>query len=633
MVQWKDSKSLLQDVRRFPEFAERFLKIQTTKGGELLPFTLNRVQSWFFWKHVVPTWEAGKPLRIVILKARQEGFSTFCQAFDLWVTLGRRNTANLVIGRDEEQSLMLFRMIHRMDQNLPIGDALPVFVKAKCNKHEIEYNRPPIGKFPRKLMGRDDLVYLDSRVEIKSAQTEMNLGRAGTYHCVHASEVAFWPDLVKSMSALLSACHEEPHTAVFLESTANGFNQFHSFWSNLELGDQEVPTDWQRVFVPWYWDPRYELKLDIKRFFVDQEEEDLYKRITEDQTAREIDPELNEDRTWYKIFWRRKTIRDKSFGDIEKFKQEYPSTDVEAFIFAGTSAFGLTALKKMERHIKNPVMRVNINFQQPKQGEEIKKDKMGRTHPLYQFEEHERGRLLIYEPPQPKARYVIFGDSAEGKAAESFGTADERKSKFDFTAASVLRVDTYPKMIPQVAIWHGTIDPDLFGDLLVVLGWYCNEAYLGWEINGPGRSLNLQIVEKWRYSNIYMREDLDSITHRTTQKPGWRTTPGTKPDLVATGQRYVREQTLVIYDSATLMEMKAFSRVGQNRYEAAEGHDDRVITIVGGLTVVEPRLDAIRRQVEAEKKKDALAVAKVGSEDEERWEPHQRPHPILGDEW
>jgi hypothetical protein len=73
--------------------------------------------------------------------------------------------------------------------------------------------------------------------------------------------------------------------------------------------------------------------------------------------------------------------------------------------------------------------------------------------------------------------------------------------------------------------------------------------------------------------------------------------------------------------------------VGQNRYEAAEGHDDRVITIVGGLTVVEPRLDAIRRQVEAEKKKDALAVAKVGSEDEERWEPHQRPHPILGDEW
>lgn len=636
MVKWAQSKDLLQNIDRFPEFCERFLKIQPIQGGRVVPFRLNKVQAWFFKTYVRPTWLANNPLRIAILKARQEGFSTFCQAFNFWCTLGRHNLSNLTIGRDEEQSLTLFRMIQRFDGNLEIGGDLPCFPKAICTKRQIEYRRPPLGKFPKKMVGRDDLVFLDSRIEIKSAMKDENLGRGGTYHVIHASEVAFWKNLISSLSALLACCHDEPKTAVFLESTACGYNAWHSFWTNLVIGEQEVPTDWQRVFVPWYWHGAYELPLTIKRFFLDEAEEELYQRIRNDPTAYEMDPDLCEDRIWAKIFWRRKVIRDKFFGDAMQFRQEFPATDLEAFVFNGVSAFSMTALTKMEKQVTNPLFRAHVRLVPPKEPgveKDPKEPKPGRAHPSCQLEEHERGRLSLYEAPQPKAKYVAFGDSAEGKAAESFGSADEQKSKYDYSAVAVLRVDEYPvKPIKLVAMWHGTVDPDLFGDILVALGWYFNEAYLGWEINGPGRSLNMQIIEKWRYSNVYMREDMDAFTHRQTQKPGWRTTPGTKPDMVAMGQRYVREQGIWIPDAPTQMEMKAFSRVGQNKFEAAEGHDDRVIAVLGALIVVDPRLDVIRRQIEAEKKKE-LKVKESSDPERDMWEPKEKGHPILGSEW
>jgi len=646
MVKWRESKSLLQDIDRFPEFCEKHLKIQPIQGGKVVPFVFNKVQRWFFLKYVRPTWLANKPLRIAILKARQEGFSTFCQAFNFWNTLGRHNLSNLTIGRDEEQSLTLFRMVHRFDMNLPIGEELPCFPKATCTRRQIEYRRPPLGKMPKKMFGRDDLVFLDSRIEIKSAMKDENLGRGGTYHVIHASEVAFWKHLIPALSSLLACCHDEPKTAVFLESTACGYNAWHSFWTNLVIGEQEVPTDWQRVFVPWYWHGAYELPLQIKRFFEDEVEEELYQRIRNDATAYEMDPDLCEDRIWAKIFWRRKTIRDKFFGDSMQFRQEFPATDLEAFVFNGVSAFSMTALARMEKQVQAPLLRAHVRLVPAKKpGEVLKQDeeptdkqqqkekKKERAHPTCELQEHERGRLSLYEAPVPKAKYVLFGDAAEGKAAESFGSADEQKSKYDYSAVSVLRVDEYPKKpIKLVAMWHGTVDPDLFGDVLVALGWYFNEAYVGWEINGPGRSLSLQVIEKHRYTSVYMREDLDAFTHRQTQKPGWRTTPGTKPDMVAMGQRYVREQGIWVPDAPTQMEMKAFSRVGQNKFEAAEGHDDRVIAVLGALIIVDPRLDIIRRQIEAELK---AATKVVSTSDPERdlWEPKEKGHPILGSEW
>jgi hypothetical protein len=246
------------------------------------------------------------------------------------------------------------------------------------------------------------------------------------------------------------------------------------------------------------------------------------------------------------------------------------------------------------------------------------------------MEPHPRGRLKIYEQPQEGHKYVLFADVAEGKATEGIG---EDKSKWDFSCAQILKMTSWPPAIMQAAIWHGNCDPDQFGSILVALAKLYFNAYLGWEINGPGRSLGLQVIDKHRYGNIYMREDYDSITKRPTKKPGWRTTRRTKPDMVAISQRFVRQGEIIIYDGPTLSEMKAFARVSENKYEAAQGKDDRVIGLAGALAIGEPLMAYLKRVYDKEQKKKELKefdpdldIFKMDDE-EEIW------NPVLGSEW
>ena len=65
-------------LRNVGAFIRRFLKIRD-KEGQLIPLVLNEPQRRLYGV-VKEQWEAGKPVRIIILKARQMGFSTVTSA-------------------------------------------------------------------------------------------------------------------------------------------------------------------------------------------------------------------------------------------------------------------------------------------------------------------------------------------------------------------------------------------------------------------------------------------------------------------------------------------------------------------------------------------------------------------------
>jgi hypothetical protein len=60
-------------------------------------------------------------------------------------------------------------------------------------------------------------------------------GRASTPSMMHASEVAHFED-PEFLTGLLNALPMEPETIAVLESTANGFNDFHTIWDNAVRG-------------------------------------------------------------------------------------------------------------------------------------------------------------------------------------------------------------------------------------------------------------------------------------------------------------------------------------------------------------------------------------------------------------
>lgn len=573
-------KEWLKNPDLFLSFCEKFLVIRPVGGGKLIPLIPTPAQCWLFNRFILPKYKAGEPVRINLLKARQLGFSTIIEAFIFWLTLGHKQYESLVISRDKLQARKtLFAMFRRFMDNFQRHEEFPIFTTRLSRQEELVFARPLFDdpknckSCGRKTFGgkcskcgavkvKRPVVYLDSAISVVGGEDGAGdkLGRGGTYQAVHCSEAAFWGNFSESITGLLAACHEAPETVVVVETTANGLNAFYDFWTT-------APRGWDNVFVPWYWHAPYSKPRGEHRLF-DEDEQELWKLMASDaEWAGFLGHAPSEQELWEKLFWRRHTIENTCLGDLEKFKQEYPSNPAEAFRFSGQNVFGASSLAKVSRTVT-----------QPRWVGEISLESDGvipaRAKPtIVKVRQGAYGPLSVWEDPVPLTGYVIAADVAEGRAAGNKGKVTD----YDYSAAVVFRAaDSVPGLV-QVATLHGNFDPDVFGFNLVGLAKHYNNALLVWEVNGPGAAIKMQVMDICRYRNIYLREEQDATTKTFMERPGWRTTSRTKPVAVTAFQRYVRSGDVLIRDKRVLDEMTTFQVLGPNQYGAETGHDDLVM--------------------------------------------------------
>ena len=112
----------------------------------------------------------------------------------------------------------------------------------------------------------------------------------------------------------------------------------------------------------------------------------------------------------------------------------------------------------------------------------------------------DKGYVEIWEHPKPEKFYCIGADVAEGLAHGDYSCGLVGDEDFNI-----------------VARWHGHIDPDLFGEELVKLARYYNEAYVGVESNNHGLS-TLKAIQRLDYYNIFYMKSYDKIADKITQK-------------------------------------------------------------------------------------------------------------------
>ncbi len=143
-------------------------------------------------------------------------------------------------------------------------------------------------------------------------------GRSQTIQLFHGSEVGFWENTDDLSTGILQAVSGSAGTEVILESTANGLgNFFHKSWMAATQGDSE----YQAIFVPWYWQPEY--TSPRPGFKPTDEESELFAIYGKDGL------------TMQHLSWRRDKMnelnkdQDRAF---EMFKQEYPFSASEAFL-------------------------------------------------------------------------------------------------------------------------------------------------------------------------------------------------------------------------------------------------------------------------------------------------------------
>ncbi len=229
-------------------YMENFLKIRN-KQSNLVPFKVNEAQKTFN-KIIEEDTKKGKPKRYIILKARQLGMSTFTEGYIYRDTSTRENVKSLIIAHEEKATTNIFQMSKLFYEESPLA-IRPM--KKYANGRELVFENPTTND-EEKLANPG----LRSAITLATAGTS-NTARSGTYHNVHASEVAFFPNPETTMLALLQCVPDEPNTFVCIESTANGVGgYFYDMWYAAVRGENSFTP----IFFPWFSDENY--KADFK---------------------------------------------------------------------------------------------------------------------------------------------------------------------------------------------------------------------------------------------------------------------------------------------------------------------------------------------------------------------------------
>jgi len=360
----------LQAVRKrlfeeFPFYAKSALKIRT-KEGEVAPLKLNAAQKILDDAVAKQIQTEGK-VRVIILKARQQGLSTYTGGFLYHSVSQQKAKKAMVITHHADSTRALFDMTKRYHEHCP------------------EILRPHTKYSSRRELSFD---VLDSSYVVATAGGD-SVGRGETLTHVHASELAFWPKstALDIWNGLTQAVPNTKGTAIFVESTANGVT---GIYFDLWKGACEGTNGFIPVFIPWFTDPEYREPI-TDSFERTPEEEDLIDKY-------DLDDE--------QLMFRRRKIAQ---NGIDLFNQEYPAEPESAFLNTGRPVFNPEQLQECLTDAKDVKERLALE-----DGE---------------FVNNRRGELTTYINHDEGENYVIGADSSMGLRNGDYSVAQVLDSK------------------------------------------------------------------------------------------------------------------------------------------------------------------------------------------------------------
>lgn len=497
-------------------YIEKYIKIRN-KEGKIIDLKLNTPQQKLY-DIIKEQKRAKKPVRIIILKARQMGFSTVTESIIFKDTVTKFNRRSGIITHLASATTNLFNMSKLMLDNLP-KDIKPSVKRS--NAQELIFDN-------------DAGTGLKSRIKCMTAGTS-GVGRSDTFDNLHLSELAFWEgDVTATLTGLFQAVPNLPDTMIIIESTANGYEKFKELWDQAVNGE----SDFIPLFVAWYELPEY--SMPYSGFKLTQEEielKELY-NLTDDQ-----------------LEWRRWCIRNNCQGSVEQFHQEYPSSPDEAFLSTGRCIFDKDAVINRLRYVPKPIKQGYFTYNEELSKRNIMTD--------IKWVNDKRGCIKIYKLPNTPqfTKYVIGGDTA----GETEG---------DFFSSDVIDA----KSLEQVASLHLQTDEGLYAKQMYCLGMYYGKALLAIETNFS--TYPQKKLEELGYPNFYVRETVDRYDKAVTKQFGFNTNRKTKPLILAGLVELVRDFTNIFNDERTLREMLTMVKKADGKQEAEDGyHDDKVMSM------------------------------------------------------
>lgn len=416
--------ALLAEVKRYPEKLIELVFIVVDKNQKTMPFFLNDVQHSFIdtLNKAREDYEAGTitDISILVLKGRQQGFTTLVTAYQLACSLLNRNFQGFTLADKSDNSEAIFQ-----------------------NKAKFPYSQLPDALKPtEKYNNRKQLLFekINSSWAVDTATKDV--GRSRTVNFFHGSECAFWKDGISPIQGALGEAFTKNCIKIY-ESTANGYNDYQKMW------DSGVHIN---CFFEWWKTKEY--RIDFRNdammqdflHSVDVKKGWIWDRLRWLQEERQLEPEQL---YWY---WNK---YDK-YLDKDLIKQEYPCTPHEAFLLSGKNVFDTAVILDRLTKLQKPL---KVGY--------FKYDYDGLKITNIQWVNDKAGYIKIYQVPNvPKVtQYCIGGDTAgEGS---------------DYFTGHILDAKTGN----QVAVLRHQFDADQYTRQMYCLGKYYKDALIGIEAN------------------------------------------------------------------------------------------------------------------------------------------------------
>lgn len=593
----------------FAFWAAMYVFIKQKGGGEDVHFRLNRPQRKLIMRFERRRLQ-GKPIRLILLKARQWGGSTATQIYMAWLQLVHKVGLNsLIVGHVKDASTEVKDMFDKLIKEYPVS----MLYEMGEAYNETEPKIVGVGqsgnihRIPQR----------NCKIKVGTAE-KPNSARGGDYNLVHCTEVGLWvtTDGKTPEQIVRSACSGillKPYTMIVYESTANGTGNF--FQREYDAAKNNK-SQFEALFISWFEIEQYSAPIDNINAFAtklwenrnnanaasDREESGKYLWWLWEQGA------TLEAINWY-------ILERSKYTDHGDMASEYPSDDVEAFVHSGARVFDKYNVEKFKKCCKAPKY-VGDVYADGDEGEDALTN--------LRFKEDKQGLLWVWSKPdvddkeEVTDRYLVVVDiGGRGKKADwSVIVVFDRLNQMEGGKPVV------------VAQWYGHIDMDMLAWKAAQIAAFYDNALLVIESNTlethdkerqvdgdmSGYILN-QIKDV--YGNLYARKQSDEeIQEGKPKKYGFHTNVATKPKIISTLVKVIREQLYVERDARCLDEYLCYEKKKNGAFGAIIGkHDDLLMTRAIGLHIsfYEMEVPTIVRRVKrmAAKRKRAVSAATI----------------------
>ena len=461
-----DEKQFIKNERALSKLDYRYWKqhyvyILHFEGGRVVHFLPNIAQNI-----VLDVWSELEEAEVAIilqqLKARQLGVTTETETAIAHRIQFYSHTNALIASSDPDKSRKMAGMIDRIYANEPW------------------WLRPQITSYRAgELIEFDGL---DSGVSIQHGAQFTGLGRGSTPSACHLSEVAEYIEPEELIDAsLLNAMHPSPQMFLVLESTAKGRkNYWHRLWEHSKKNYSEGRAMMYPMFLPWFvgrdiyptdtwmkmhplpreYDPATLTYHHAERAKAYVQSNDLLRKFLGGEWEMPV-----EQMWWWEVT--REEYKEKDI--LNKFYEEMPADDMEAFQSTNRSAFNADTLSEYRENTKHPIAVYGFRGKPDEIPERIHPDRRDVDPDLPTLTINSRwnysqqkyscqlvplkfkgyptldpaGKLLVWEMPEDEEAYGVGIDTGDGVG-------------LDRTTMEVMRKATPERVGAQCAEFHSS---------------------------------------------------------------------------------------------------------------------------------------------------------------------------------